>query len=267
MPPIVDALLAAGGMPRATDPLYPLTQGRPKAMLEVAGRPMIQYVLDALSAARTIRSVVVVGLMPDAHPAVRALTCALPITFLPGRGGLVDNLASAGAWAQALPEPPTHLLATSSDIPLLTGAMVDWNVSTSLETDHDAYYNLVRRDVMEARFPGVRRSYFRLRDGVFCGADLNLLSLRVLNSYNPAWRRIIDARKNVFAQARLVGFDVLGLGALGLLPIDWAQDRIRERLGVNGRVLICPHAEAGMDVDRPDHLAVVSRALSAVGSA
>jgi hypothetical protein len=48
------------------------------------------------------------------------------------------------------------------------------------------------------------------------------------------------------------------------LPITWAQDRIRARLGVRGRVLICPHAEAGMDVDRPDHLAVVAQALAAV---
>ena len=53
------------------------------------------------------------------------------------------------------------------------------------------------------------------------------------------------------------------LGALGLLPVTWAQDRIRARLGVRGRVLICPHAEAGMDVDRPDHFAVVTQALSA----
>ncbi len=263
MPPIVDALLAAGGVPGLGDPLYPLTQSRPKALLEIAGKPMIQYVLDALGGSRVIRSIVVVGLMPETDPAVKALTCALPLTFLQGRGSLVDNLAAAGAWAQALPEPPTHLLATSSDIPLLTAAMVDWNVSTSLETDHDAYYNLIPRRLMEARFPGVRRTYFRLRDGVFCGADLNLLNLRVLNSYNPAWRRIIDARKNVLAQAQLVGFDVLALGALGVLPIGWAQDRIRERLGVSGRVVICPHAEAGMDVDRPDHLTVVTRALAA----
>ncbi|MBL8094872.1 MAG: NTP transferase domain-containing protein [Anaerolineales bacterium] len=263
MKPIVDALLAAGGVPRSGDPLFPLTQGRPKALLEIAGRPMVQYVLDALSAATSIRSVVVIGLTPETHPEAAALTCARPLSFLPGQGSLVDNLAAAGAWAQSLPTPPTHLLATSSDIPLLTATMVDWNVATSLETDHDAYYNLVPRAVMEARFPGVRRTYFRLRDGVFCGADLNLLSLTVLNGYNPAWRRIIDSRKNVLAQAQLVGFDVLLLGALGLLPVTWAQDRIRARLGVRGRVLICPHAEAGMDVDRPDHLAVVTQALSA----
>ena len=116
---------------------------------------------------------------------------------------------------------------------------------------------------MEARFPGVRRTYFKLRDGVFCGGDLNLLSLRVLNGYNPAWRRIIDARKNVFAQARLVGFDVLWRAVLGVLSLEWAQENIGKRLGVRGRALICPHAEAGMDVDRPDHVAVVTRALAA----
>lgn len=259
---VVDAMLAAGGVPRPGDPLYPLTQGRSKALLEIAGRPMIQYVLDALNGAATIRSIVVVGITPETDPAVNALTSARPLSFLPNHGSLVDNLAAAGAWAHDRPDPPTHLLATSSDIPLLTAPMVDWNVNASLETDHDAYYNLVPRSVMEARFPGVRRTYFRLRDGIFCGGDLNLLSLKVLNGYNPAWRRIIDARKNVLAQAQLVGFDVLLRAALGVMSIAWAEDRIGRRLGVKGRALICPHAEAGMDVDRPDHVDVVARALS-----
>ncbi len=258
----VDALLAAGGVPRPGDPLYSQTQGRPKALLEIAGRPMIQYVLDALNGTTTIRSIVIVGLTPETDPAVAGLHSTRPLSFLPNHGSLVDNLAAAAAWAHEQPGPPTHLLATSSDIPLLTAPIVDWNVNTSLETDHDAYYNLVPKAVMEARFPGVRRTYFKLRDGIFCGGDLNLLSLRVLNGYNPAWRRIIDARKNVFAQARLVGFDVLWRAVLGVLSLEWAQENIGKRLGVRGRALICPHAEAGMDVDRPDHVEVVTRALA-----
>ena len=36
--PIIDAVVMAGGVPGPDEPLYPLTQGRPKALLPLAGR-------------------------------------------------------------------------------------------------------------------------------------------------------------------------------------------------------------------------------------
>lgn len=253
--PIVDALLAAGSVPRPGDPLYAHTRGDPKALLPIHGRPMIQYVLDALEGATRIRNVVVVGLSAE-HQA--GLTCAKPLAFLPGRGALIDNLGAAAEWAAGLPEPPTHLLATSCDIPLLTAAMVDANVGAALETKHDGYFNLIPRAAMERRFPGVRRSFFRIAEGEFCSADLNLIALRVMRDYNPAWRQIFEARKNVLAMAGIVGFDFLLRGLIGRLSIPWGQQRIRDRLGIDGRIVITDQAETGMDVDRPEHLGVMA---------
>ena len=36
--PIIDAVVVAGGTPGPDDPLYPLTQGRPKSLLPLAAR-------------------------------------------------------------------------------------------------------------------------------------------------------------------------------------------------------------------------------------
>src|SRR3972149_4313418 len=66
--PAVDAIVIAGGIPKPDEPLYPLTQGKSKALLDIAGQPMIQWVLDALSEAQTIRRVVVIGLEDDQFP-------------------------------------------------------------------------------------------------------------------------------------------------------------------------------------------------------
>jgi hypothetical protein len=49
--------------------------------------------------------------------------------------------------------------------------------------------------------------------------------------------------------------------ALGRLSIPWGQRRISQRLGVNGRILISPYAEAGMDVDKPHQYDLVKREL------
>lgn len=256
--PLVDALLAAGGVPGPNDPLYPLTQGRPKALLELAGQPMVQWVLGALAETQTVRNVIVVGL--DAADLKAEIP--KPLTFIPARGGIIENLVAGAERARDFELPPTHLLAISSDIPLITPAAIDWVVGAALETDHDAYYTVVPAAVMERRFPGARRSYFRLKEGRFTGGDLNVIGLRVFDGYNPGWRNILEARKSPLRIASLVGLAAFVRLALGRAGIAWAEQRVRERLGLHGRLLICPHAEAGMDVDKPNQYALVKKELA-----
>ncbi len=58
----MDAIVLAGGIPLPEETLYPYTRGHPKAMLDLAGKPMIQWVLDALSESTTIENVIITGL-------------------------------------------------------------------------------------------------------------------------------------------------------------------------------------------------------------
>lgn len=256
---LVDAVVTAGGIPKPGEPLYPLTQGRSKAWLEIAGQPMIQWVLDALGEARTIRRVVVMGLDEGDAP----LQCRKTISFLPNQGSLLANVEAGLKWVLDQDAGARHALVVSSDIPTITPAAVDWVVETSLQTDHDVYYSLIPQVEMERRFPGSRRSYFRLKDGTFTGGDMTLVATALVKGYDPRWQAIIEARKNVFKQASLIGFDTLFLLATRQLSSADAVKRASERLGLNGRVLICPYPEAGMDVDKPAQYELVRRALEA----
>ena len=47
----MDAIVTAGGIPLPEEPLYPATQGESKALVDVAGKPMIQWVFEAASRA------------------------------------------------------------------------------------------------------------------------------------------------------------------------------------------------------------------------
>lgn len=256
--PVIDVVLLAGGVPGPDDPLYPLTQGRPKSLLELGGQAMIHWVMAALNGAQTIRNIILVGLTEAQLPEVAS---ARPLTRLPDRGSLLDNLTASAECARSFDLPPSHLLVVSSDVPLITAAMVDWNVRAALETDHQAYYNLIPQQVMEARFPGSRRTFFRLKEGRFTGGDIGLIKAEVMSGYNPAWRKIIEARKSALKQAALVGLDSLLLMALGQLSIARGERIVSRRLGVHGRILICPHAEVGMDVDKPHQYELVKREL------
>lgn len=257
--PLVDALIMAGGIPQPGDLIYPYTQGKAKAMLEIAGQPMVQWVLDALSNAQTIRRVLIVGLNPYDAP----LRCGKALDFLPDNGGLLANVEAGVKWVVSQDAAATHALLVSADIPTITSAIVDWNVETSLQTDHELYYSLIPQAAMEKRFPRSRRSYFKLKDGTFTGGDMNMIATRMMNQYHPAWRGIVDERKNVLKQASIIGFDTLLLFALRQLTVADAERVASQRLGLAGRALICPHAEAGMDVDKPRQYEIVKRDLEA----
>jgi NDP-sugar pyrophosphorylase family protein len=66
---LIDAVIIAGGIPGPDEPLYPLTQGKPKALLPIGGKPMTQWVMDALNGSPLVRRVVVAGLPPGPTPA------------------------------------------------------------------------------------------------------------------------------------------------------------------------------------------------------
>ena len=44
----MDAVVLAGGIPQPNEPLYSYSHGEAKALIDMAGKPMIQWVLDAL---------------------------------------------------------------------------------------------------------------------------------------------------------------------------------------------------------------------------
>src|SRR5438045_672479 len=92
--PLIDALIMAGGVPKPDEPLYSYTQGKSKALLEIAGQPMIQWILDALNSAQTIRRVLIVGLNQNDV----SLRCQKPLDFLPNHGGLIENVEAGVKW-------------------------------------------------------------------------------------------------------------------------------------------------------------------------
>jgi hypothetical protein len=222
---------------------------------------MIQWVLDALSGARAIRRVVVVGLTPGDAP----LHCDKPLGFLPNQGGMISNIEAGVKWLLEQDPASSHALIVSSDIPTITPAMVDWNVDTSLTTDHEAYYSLISDVDMERRFPGSKRSFFKLKEGRFAGGDMNMFRTSLLGHYHPAWRNIVAARKNVFKQASLVGLGPLLRLVFGTLTIDGALQTAQRALNIRARVLLCPYPETGMDVDKPHQYEIVRRDLEARG--
>ena len=47
-----------------------------------------------------------------------------------------------------------------------------------------------------------------------------------------------------------------------LLTLEKAETIVSKRLSIKGRVIVCPYAEVGMDVDKPHQLAIMRADLA-----
>lgn len=253
----MDAVVTAGGIPESNELLYPYTRGKPKALLDVCGKPMIQWVLDAISGAKRVENVVLIGLTGES-----GVTCDKPLTFIPNRVTMIENILGGIHKVLEINPSATRVLLSSSDIPGITPEMVDWEVETTMQTDVDICYNVARRETIEARYPGSRRTYVRLKDVEVCGGDMNVVRTSVVSRNMDIWKKLIDSRKNPFKQASMLGLDTLLLVLLRAITLEGAVRRVSTRLHMTGRAIITPYAELAMDVDKPNQLELMRADLA-----
>ena len=248
----MDAVVLAGGIPRPDEPLYSYSNGQAKALIDVAGKPMIQWVLDALGQSKSIDRVLVMGLSSKAE-----LPCKKPISYMSNQGKLLENIKAGTARVLELNPQAEYVMIVSSDIPAVTGEMVDWLVKTCSESDDDLYYNVVRREDMERRYPGSRRTYTRLKDMEVCGGDMNVVRAAVVNENSDFWNKVFDSRKNPAGQAALLGPGIIFKLLTRQLTADDVIQEVASKLDLKGRAIVCPYPEIGMDVDKPHQLEIV----------
>jgi molybdopterin-guanine dinucleotide biosynthesis protein A len=244
----VGAVVLAGGQ---ADAAFQAAAGvENRALAEIGGRPMAQYVLDALAAARTITRVVLIG---DAQ-----LAGLGPVTErAEPAGDLFANIerglhASAGCAA---------VLLVTADIPFITAEAIDAFVSDGLASGAALCYPAIPRAANEAAFPEMRRTYATVREGTFTGGNTLLVRPDVLLSQAAIIRETYAMRKKPLRLAQLLGPVVIAKFLVRRLRIADAEAAAGRILGAPVRILVTPYASLGADVDKPEDLAAARARL------
>lgn len=230
-----------------------------KALIPVAGQPMLVRVLEALLACEAVGEILVC--LADEEAAL--------------------SLASIAAWAgqgkiRLLPAAPspslsvlqamqysgnaTPILVTTADHPLLQPEFIDYFLSRA-DADADAAAAVVTQEIIETAYPETRRTYLRFRGLAISGANLFLLRTPAAAGVVAFWRHVEANRKSPL---RLLS--VLGVGAVlrfltGQLALEQALERLGRKCGAKLSAVMLPFAEAAIDVDKPDDLELVSRII------
>ncbi|MCP4535969.1 MAG: NTP transferase domain-containing protein [Chloroflexi bacterium] len=252
----IAGVISAGWTPSEDDPLAEHTQGNTKAMIPIAGKPMITYVVDAIAGSPHVKHFAIVALDPSTD-----VQFSVPVEYVPDAGNLIGNAVAGLEYALDHYPNLDGVLMCSSDVPTITPDIVDAFIKECFQTDHDLYYTMIERSMMEARFPESRRSYIHLREGDFAGGDIILVRPSLHVSHQELLQELAAARKSILRQARMIGLGIFIKLALRRLSLDEAVQRVSQVLNMRVRIFSFPHPEVGMDVDKPFQLDIVRAEL------
>ena len=256
----MDVIIAAGGIPQPEDPMYPYTEGKPKALIDMNGRTMLERVVDALQDSKYVEDIVIVGLGDD-----MGQTFKRPVHHVPDQGSLVNNGIGGAKYLMDLKPEATKFITCTADIPLITGEMVDTFVDMCAPHDRGIYYIMVTKEAMDARFSNSARTYVKLKDLLIAGGDIGIMS-RELIEKEDVLDMIANGRKHAWRLARIAGFKVLIKFLFRRLTLPEIEETAERIAGVPVKVVLDPPVELAMDADKPGQVDLVRAELEKLAS-
>lgn len=246
--PKLTALVLAGSREGRADPMAVAAGVAHKALLPVAGVPMLLRVLQAMRASPEIGRIVVAAQGAD--------DLLASIAVVPGTIGRDAAGSPSGTVATMLEEFGTPLLVTTADHALLTPSMLSWFVAHCSDPA-DAVAAVAGAETILAAYPDTRRTWLRFSDGRVSGCNLFMFRTDRATNVVEFWRSLEHERKRPLSMAWLVGPVALLAYMSRLVTLGMMVRLLGRRTGTVLGVVRMPFAEAAIDVDTPADLILV----------
>ena len=253
------AVVLAGDR-RKRDALAQRSTAGCKALIEIAGEPMVYRVLRALRQSRIVDHIFLAGPEQSAVEGATDLRGWINDASLDWQPPGASPSTSASNVMHTI-ESHRPVLLTTADHPLLTPEMVDAFGRQSLADDVDVTVGLAPFALVREAYPNMRKTVLRFSDGEFCGCNLFAFLTPEGRGAADFWRRIEQQRKKPLRVIGMLGWRAMIRYRLGLLPLDEALAKLGKRLGLRIRAVILPYADAAIDVDSIADLDLVQDSL------
>jgi GTP:adenosylcobinamide-phosphate guanylyltransferase len=249
-----NAIVLAGSRPGG-DPFAQSYGTDLKALIPVAGEPMVRLPVRALLDCDAIATVTVLAQQPERiaevlppHPRLKVLRSEGTIAETLLR--LCDDAATQ--WP---------LLVTTADHALLTPDIIHevcWKSTRS-----DVGIGVVSKRRLLSKFPRSKRTWLRFREGAFTGANLFVLRSEKVRAAIEVWRSVEQDRKKAGKLLWSLGPSLFLRVLFRRLTIEEVLHKVSVRIGVSVRAVRLSSALAAIDVDKPRDHAQVEAILAA----
>ena len=224
-----------------------------KALIPIAGEPMVRRPVRALLESDGVEKVLVVSQSTERIAAV------LPEDLR------IEHQESAGTIAETIEQivlkrtTDFPLLVTTADHALLDPAMIAEFMAEAKGAD--LAIGVVERRPLLARLPQTKRTWLAFRGGAYSGANLFALgSIKSLAAIEQ-WRAVEQDRKKGWRVLSALGPALLLGAVLRLRTLDQSVAAMGRKLGMTARAVVLSDPLAGVDVDKPVDHAIVEAIL------
>ncbi|NPV53712.1 MAG: NTP transferase domain-containing protein [Firmicutes bacterium] len=262
---MVDAVILAGADNEG--PLKDLDPARYEALIEINGKPMVGYVIDAIAGARGIGNIVVVGPGEALESAPGLIDEHIPagrVRFANRGRSILENLdigvRELGAGAQ------DRVFVATGDLPLLTSGAVEDFLERCEKLDSDICYSVVTKETNDARFSGIKRTYMKIADGVLTGGNVMVVRPAAIDKCRKLVDMAVVSRKKPWLMLSVLGVRCAVKFLFGTLRVRDIEERFHRLTGLKGSGVFTPYAEIAMDVDKPAHLEFARSVLGSVSA-
>ena len=261
MPSFAGLVLA--GRREGVDPFAESVGASHRALIPVAGVPMLLRVLRCLAATSRVADLTVSIDRPeliDEVPEIAERTEHRHRSLDSVSRSVVSALDGIG-----LEHGP--VLVTTADHALLTPEMVDHCAAAATASDADLLVGLVGKRLLQEAYPESTRTYIPLRDESWSGANLFVFRTPASRRAAEFWVRAERHRKQPWRLAGAIGPLALLRFALRRLDLPAAFAQLSRTVGCRVEPIALPFPEAAIDVDRQSDLALAEQILAARESA
>jgi 2-phospho-L-lactate guanylyltransferase (CobY/MobA/RfbA family) len=217
-----------------------------RALVSLRGQTMLDHVVNALSGAECISSIVVMGNVP-VSPRYHTL---------PDRGGFVENIFAGLEQT----EESDRVLICTSDIPFITVEVVEDFCRNGAALQADMVYPIVPVESCFQKYPGMKRTALSLKEGRFTGGNMMLVNPDFMHAQRERIASAYAARKSPIRLALMLGIGTTIRVALAMtilpriLSIPPLEASAGKLVGGTARAYISPYPEIATDIDRVEDL-------------
>lgn len=258
------ALVLAGQRDGKVDPLAAAAGTVYKALVPVAGRPMILHVLDALAAAPEIGQIIISinqAASLERHASVRALIASGRVRIAPARANLVDSVA------HALADASFPVLVTTADNVLLTPTAIAELRTGVRQRSADIGVAFAREADVLAAHAGGQRRFYRFADDAYSNCNSYWLASKAALRPVEVFRSGGQFAKHPARIVRAFGILNLIRFRFGIGTLDGLFARLSRRFRLTMCAVVLNDGAVAIDVDNARTLAIAEAVLAQRGVA
>ena len=224
-----------------------------KALIMIDGRPMIEYIVDALNNSENIDKILVVGPKNELNPYIGKKVEEI---LSPGNS-ILKNMDIGLNYFNS----DNSLLLLTSDIPLITPEAIDEFLEICTKRKAFIGYPIITKERIVKKYPETERTYIKMKEGVFCGGNIVFFKPDVFFQKKELIRELFDNRKSTWKYAKILGLKFILKFLFKTLTLEEVEKRVTDIIGYNSIAVMVSYPEIMIDLDKLSDLKLIRKCL------